>query len=41
MLTKRNGDAAARKSPSNRQSTDDFRLDGDGARDTELSVFWS
>jgi len=24
MLTKRNGDAAARKSPSNRQSADDF-----------------
>jgi len=36
MLTKRNGDASARKSPPKRQSTDDLRLDGGGARGTEL-----
>jgi hypothetical protein len=32
MLTKRNGDPAVRNSPPKRQSTGDFRPDGDGAR---------
>ena len=39
MLTKRNGDPAARNSPPKWQLTAGFRLDGDAAAGTELSVF--